>query len=142
MLLLSRRSVYLLRGIAAFFVAHLAFIAAFAIREFSFATVAAGLVVTGPIAVLIIRWLWKHLIGVFVIAVPVYLGAIMLMVSMAVAVSAESMPLTVALAALFFAASDISVARDRFVERDFLNKAWGLPMYYIAQILFAMSVDI
>ncbi len=139
-LLLSRQSTYLLLGIAAFFVAHIAYIAAFATREFSFTAMGFGLFVTGLLAVLILRWLWKHLIGVFVFAVPVYLAAIMLMVSAGIAASVDSLPLAVALAAIFFAASDISVARDRFIERDVLNKAWGLPLYYLAQLLFAASV--
>jgi len=41
---------------------------------------------------------------------------------------------------LAFAASDISVARDRFVAPAFINRAWGLPLYYVAQISFALSV--
>lgn len=62
------------------------------------------------------------------------------MISLAVAASSSSMPLTVALGAVAFAVSDISVARDRFVKRAIANKAWGLPLYYTAQLLFAMSV--
>jgi hypothetical protein len=38
-----------------------------------------------------------------------------------------------------FAASDVSVARDRFVREDFLNRAWGLPLYYGGQLLIALS---
>ena len=41
-------------------------------------------------------------------------------------------------AALYFA-SDIAVARDRFVGASFANKAWGLPAYYAAQLLIAWS---
>lgn len=140
MLLLSRQSLYLLFGITAFFISHIAFTGAFAAKEISWTFFAAGLVVTGSLAGVILRWLWKHLVGVFAVAVPIYLAAIMLMVSMAVAASANSLPLTVTLAAVFFAASDVSVARDRFIEKDVLNKAWGLPLYYLAQILFAASV--
>jgi len=29
----------------------------------------------------------------------------------------------------------ISVARDRFVRQQFANRAWGLPLYYLAQVL-------
>ena len=41
--------------------------------------------------------------------------------------------------ALLFYASDLSVARDRFVERAFVNRAWGLPAYYAGQVLMAWA---
>jgi len=31
------------------------------------------------------------------------------------------------------------VARDRFVAQGFINRAWGLPMYYGGQLLLAYS---
>jgi uncharacterized membrane protein YhhN len=39
-----------------------------------------------------------------------------------------------------FAISDIAVARDRFVRQSLTNKIWGIPLYYLAQVLFAISV--
>lgn len=42
-------------------------------------------------------------------------------------------------ACLFFA-SDLSVARDKFVGASFTNKAWGLPAYYAGQLLIAWSL--
>ena len=42
-------------------------------------------------------------------------------------------------ASLFFA-SDLAVARDRFVARTFANKAWGLPAYFSGQLLIAWSL--
>jgi uncharacterized membrane protein YhhN len=42
--------------------------------------------------------------------------------------------------ALAFFASDLAVARERFVERSFANKLWGLPLYYGAQLLLASTV--
>ena len=41
---------------------------------------------------------------------------------------------------LLFVISDVSVARDRFVKQDIVNKAWGLPLYYIAQTAFCCVV--
>lgn len=40
---------------------------------------------------------------------------------------------------LFFA-SDIAVARHRVVSPGFVNRAWGLPTYYAAQHLLALSL--
>ena len=45
----------------------------------------------------------------------------------------------VAGACLFFA-SDLSVARDKFVGASLANKLWGLPAYYAGQLLIAWSL--
>jgi uncharacterized membrane protein YhhN len=42
--------------------------------------------------------------------------------------------------ALSFYFSDVFVARDRFLQKEFLNRAIGLPMYYTGQFLLAFSV--
>ena len=44
--------------------------------------------------------------------------------------------------AVLFAVSDISVARDQFVRPAFINRLWGLPLYYAAQLLLAGSVSL
>jgi hypothetical protein len=31
------------------------------------------------------------------------------------------------------------VARDRFVRHEFRNRAWGLPLYYGAQLMIAAT---
>ncbi len=139
-LLLSRQGTFFLSGIAAFFGAHIAFSAAFALKPLSLKVLAAAIVVTGIMTVLLLKWLWRHLYGPYKAAVPLYMAAVMAMVSLACAAGAVSLPHIVPIGAVAFAFSDISVAQDRFVERSFFNKAWGLPMYYIAQVLFAVSV--
>ena len=53
---------------------------------------------------------------------------------------AAGAPPTLALGALAFAASDVSVARERFVAPAFANGAWGLPLYFAAQLVLAGSV--
>ena len=42
--------------------------------------------------------------------------------------------------ALLFYASDIFVARDRFVKPGFDNRLFGLPPYFAAQFMFAFSL--
>ncbi len=39
-----------------------------------------------------------------------------------------------------FTVSDIAVVRDRFVTTGFVNRLWGLPLYYAAQLLIAWSI--
>lgn len=42
--------------------------------------------------------------------------------------------------ALLFAASDLSVARDRFVRQAYVNRLWGWLTYFAAQLVLAWSV--
>lgn len=139
-LLLSLRSPFLLAGIAAFFLAHAAFGAAFASQRLDAMWLAIALVILSAGAFAFLRWLWTYLQPFYKIAVPLYLAAITVMTSLAISSSAASMSPLLATAAITFTASDISVARNRFVERSLANKIWGVPLYYTAQILFAMSV--
>jgi uncharacterized membrane protein YhhN len=88
-----------------------------------------------------LAWLWRHL-GSLRVPVIAYVAAITLMVAGAMAVlrlrGEAAWPFT--LGALCFYASDLSVARDRFVSRGFVNRAWGLPAYYLGQVLIAWSL--
>lgn len=140
MLLLSRRSSFLLGGIAAFLLAHLAFAAAFTRVEIDQGWLLGSIVCTALAGFLLVRWLWPRLEGFYRIAVPSYVAAIMTMTSLAISVGAASMSIAVATGAIMFAVSDVSVARDRFIESSFVNKIWGLPLYYVAQLLLAASV--
>jgi uncharacterized membrane protein YhhN len=62
------------------------------------------------------------------------------MCALAVGVSVASGQWLIAVGALLFAASDLSVARQAFIAPAWLNLAWGLPAYYAAQMLLAWSV--
>lgn len=139
-MLLSLRSSMLVGGIASFFLAHLAFAVAFLTLPLDMIWFGAGLLSMAAVAAILLVWLWPYLDPIYRFAVPAYLAAIILMTSLAVgSVSADGSRL-LAIGAIAFAVSDISVARDRFVQRSFVNRAWGLPLYYAAQIMFAISV--
>lgn len=87
-----------------------------------------------------IVWLWPHL-GRRRISVGAYVVVITIMVWGALAVTSEGLKgWAIASGAVLFYLSDLTVARDRFVKPDFANRAVGLPMYYAAQILIALSV--
>lgn len=142
MLLLSLTSSFLLAGIASFFASHLVFAIAFANNALNASAGTITFLLALVFGILVLRWLWKYLNGFYRIAVPLYLVAIASMIALAIAASFVSLPPTVAVGAVAFAISDISVARDRFIEKSVANKAWGLPLYYFAQILLAASVNI
>jgi uncharacterized membrane protein YhhN len=70
-------------------------------------------------------------------AVVAYVAAIVAMMIGALAAHAN---LRLVVGAALFFASDLAVARDRFVKTAFLNKLCGLPAYYAAQLLIAWSL--
>ncbi len=91
-------------------------------------------------------WLRPHL-GSMNIPVLVYAIVISIMLSGAWAVfnsagQSLSARLLVLLGALSFYSSDIFVARDRFMQREMLNRTIGLPLYYAGQFLLAFSVGV
>ncbi len=87
-----------------------------------------------------LAWLWPHL-GHRRLSVGAYVLVITIMVWGALAVTTGgAMGWKIAVGAVLFYLSDLTVARDRFVQSDFLNRGIGLPMYYAAQILIALSV--
>lgn len=139
-LLLSSRDRPFLLGIASFLLAHVVFAVAFAQRPMSGAGLAVGLVVGGVLGLAVLAWLRRHLSGFYRVAVGAYVAAIVAMCSVAIAASVASGAWGLAAGALAFAVSDLSVARDRFVTPGFVNRAWGLPLYYAAQLVLASSV--
>jgi uncharacterized membrane protein YhhN len=69
-----------------------------------------------------------------------YVTVITAMVVLAVStVIARGRP-SILVGAVMFYLSDLAVARERFVEHGFTNKAWGLPLYFGGQLVLAVSV--
>jgi uncharacterized membrane protein YhhN len=51
-------------------------------------------------------------------------------------------PARVAAGAVLFYLSDLAVARERFVAHSFTNRAVGLPLYYVGQLLLASTTGL
>ncbi|UCE87102.1 MAG: lysoplasmalogenase [Deltaproteobacteria bacterium] len=127
-------------GILSFLLGHVAFTAAFAVRglEPSWLLPAAAWALV-PIYV-VGRWLRPHVTRELRGAVYAYILVISAMAVCAVGAAAASGDLRIPLGALMFYVSDLSVARDRFVAPSFANRAWGLPLYFAAQLVLASTV--
>ena len=70
-----------------------------------------------------------------------YIAAISLMVwGAASTLLREALPWTAAAGAGLFYLSDLAVARHRFVRPAFVNRALGLPAYYVGQLLLAFTI--
>jgi uncharacterized membrane protein YhhN len=127
-------------GLISFLLGHVAYVAAFAAA--SPVTQWARWILL-PIALAssaALAWLWPHL-GRRRPSVGAYVVVITIMVWGALAVASTGvLGSMIAIGAVLFYLSDLTVARDRFVHADFINRAIGLPMYYAAQVLIALSV--
>jgi uncharacterized membrane protein YhhN len=127
-------------GILAFLLGHVGFAIAF---------LGAGVQPTGVLLATVplvafafgaLRWLAPHVPADFRRPVRAYVGVISAMVVCALAWTAAGGPAAASLGAIGFAASDLSVARDRFVAPGLVNGAWGLPLYFGSQLVLASTV--
>jgi uncharacterized membrane protein YhhN len=138
--LLIPHSTFIL-GLASFLIAHLLFAAAFLARGVDARVTLVAFAVSMVPALVVARWLLPHVEKKMRAPVIAYMAAISVMVSLAV--GSANFYYTgwyAQIAAFAFYLSDLSVARDRFVAPGFVNRLWGVPLYYFAQLLFAFSL--
>jgi uncharacterized membrane protein YhhN len=126
-------------GVFAFLSGHVAFAAAFLTQPRSSSWLALAAMALGVVLWRVWRWLRAALPDDMRVPVQAYFVVIAVMTALACAVTGAGGSALVASGAIAFTASDVSVARDRFVRKDFRNRAWGLPLYYLAQVLLALS---
>jgi uncharacterized membrane protein YhhN len=145
--LLGKTNRAFMAGLVAFLLGHLAYvIACIHLVDPRNALSLAGPygIIPAVIGIGALLWLWPRL-GKMRIAVIVYVAIITSMVIAAIAVArSEYLPSrnrdTLLAGAILFFASDFAVARDKFVDKSFVNRAWGLPAYYAGQLLIAWSL--
>lgn len=139
-LLISREPGGFLAGLASFLLAHLTYAGAFVARGPAWLWVAAALVLLALPYYWVDRWLSPHVKASLRGLVRTYMAAISLMLALACGLLAAGQTPVIFAGALAFYLSDLAVARDRFVQESFVNRLWGLPLYYAAQLLLAWSV--
>lgn len=127
-------------GIFAFLSGHLAYAVGFLGQPLDATWLAGAAALLALVFWRIWKWLAPHVEDGMRLPVIAYFAVIGIMTALACGVTGAGGPASVALGAVAFTASDVSVARDRFVRHDFFNRAWGLPLYYGAQLLLAASV--
>lgn len=126
-------------GLTIFLLGHVAYVLAFLhlVPASEWPLLLAAPVVVA--SVLAARWLWPH-VGVLRVAVAAYIAVITVMVWGGLSAGWSVGAWTVMGASVLFYASDLFVARQRFIRAEIWNRVAGLPMYYTAQLLFAYSV--
>lgn len=138
-LLIPKHKRAFLAGLVSFLLGHLAYAIAFAIRGLDLAwTLGTGLALT-LVALPVMRWLWPHVGAPMRVPVLAYVLVITAMVALAAGTVAAHGDLRILIGAVGFYLSDLAVARQRFVAPSFANRAWGLPLYFGAQLLLALT---
>jgi uncharacterized membrane protein YhhN len=139
--LLSARG--FLAGLVAFLIGHLGYVIGFGfVVSIDQWPCVLALIPIGA-ALIALRWLWPHL-GAMRIPVIAYVTVISLMVVGSIAVwraDAIEHPARMLAGTILFFASDLTVARDKFVVPSIQNRIVGLPLYYAAQLLIAWSLS-
>jgi len=142
MLLVSSKSRKLfLFGLVSFLLGHIAYIGAFSTRGGSLLAVTCAGFVMAVFAWFVLRWLKPGLDERMRRPVLIYVLAISVMMTMAVGTYPIDKNWAIPLGALLFLISDLAVARDRFIAPGFINRLWGLPVYFSAQLILATSVS-
>ena len=141
LLLVPGRGRAFLGGLAAFLLGHIAYVTAFASLGVQVQWAAAAFALAVPTALWIHTWLIDSKLPQRMIwPVRAYIVAISLMLVMAASAFGAGAALVVPIGAAAFMALDVFVARERFVRPDPLNTGVGLPLYFLAQVLFALSL--
>lgn len=139
-MLLSRAKAAFLGGLAAFLLSHGLYAAAFATGTLSATAMAVAAVLALAFGAGVLGWLLPHAGREFRGPVLAYVVVILAMCVVAAGHASANARWPVLAGALLFAASDLSVAQDRFVRPAFVNRLWGWPTYFGAQLMLAWTV--
>ncbi|HEY8517061.1 MAG TPA: lysoplasmalogenase [Candidatus Binatia bacterium] len=139
-LLIPRTRAAFTAGLASFLAGHVAFAAAFLVRGVSPGFLIATVLVLALPVLLVDRWLGPHVPRSLRLPVRAYVIVISLMVASAFGTWGHAGCGSIPVGALMFFFSDLAVARDRFLGHNFLNRLWGLPLYYGGQLVLASTV--
>ena len=137
--LLGKAKQYFIAGLVAFLLGHVAYVVAFSALPISVPQALIAAAVMAAVMVALARWVFPHAPDMRV-PIGVYMLVIAAMCVVAVGAGAAGAPWMIPVGALMFTVSDIFVVRDRFVAPGFINRLWGLPLYYAAQLIIAWSI--
>ncbi|MFC1545092.1 lysoplasmalogenase [Gemmatimonadota bacterium] len=137
--LISRARPLFMAGLVSFLLGHVSYSAAFIVRGQALMPVLEGLALLIPIGIKVFYWLRSRAPEEMINPILAYIVVITSMVALAIGAVVAGAPWLLIPGAAAFYCSDLAVARDRFVSAGFINRAWGLPLYYLGQTLIALS---
>ena len=127
-------------GLISFLLAHIAYLIAFTLHGLNIRWLLGALLPVGLGSLGAISWLLPHVPESMRLPVSVYTFVISLMVAAAFATRGAGGAALIPAGAALFYLSDLSVAAGQFVQPAFPNYVWGLPFYYVGQLLLARSI--
>lgn len=130
-----------LAGLAAFLLAHVAYVSAFVVSGVNTRWMLIAAVPTTGIAIVVGQWLAPHIAPYLALPVRVYIIVITAMVISAFGTRGKGGSILILAGALLFFLSDLSVAALRLIQTDFPTYIWGLPLYYAGQLCLALSAS-
>jgi uncharacterized membrane protein YhhN len=139
-LLIPKSQRVFLVGILAFLSAHVAYAIAFVARGIAWSWALGTAAVLAIVGVALGRYFVERAPARLKGAVLAYIAVLSVMVALAVGAYGNARDVLIPIAGIAFYFSDVSVALNRFVRPSALTRAWGLPLYYAAQLLFAATV--
>lgn len=128
-----------LGGMAAFGLAHLAYSTAFVAHGLALAWTLVAAALAGVAGEVVWRRLRSHLPAQLVVPIAAYVVLVTAMVALAWGAVGGGIAIATGVGATAFYLSDLAVARERFVTHDIAEKRWGLPLYYVGQVLIALA---
>jgi uncharacterized membrane protein YhhN len=136
--LIGRSRTAFIAGLGAFTAAHVCYLVAFIARGIDPTAAVAGAAIMAVAGAGVLVWLRGY--GVTLLpALAVYVTALAAMVAGAIGTHSHQVAWALAVGAIGFAASDVAVARDRFVAPGNASRRWGLPLYFASQFLIAIA---
>lgn len=140
LLLMPDSERWFLAGLFAFLCGHLCYALGFLSLDYSLTGLALSSLPAMALMVLSLRWLLPHLDSTMKAPVLLYTLVITGMLLCAGVSAAQPGAGLIISGAWGFALSDLAVARQQFVRPSPVNGLWGLPLYFISQMLLAASV--
>ena len=137
--LLGKQKKYFVAGLVSFLLGHVAYVVAFGSLPISRPQAFIAAVAMAAIMAFVARWVFPHAPDMRV-PIGIYMLVIAVMCVVAIGAGAAGAPWMIPVGAVMFTASDIAVVRDRFVAPGLVNRLWGLPLYYAAQLVIAWSI--
>jgi len=126
-------------GLVSFLFGHLAYVIAFAARGVDGIGAGIGAIATIVTAAVVVPWVLPHVTTEMRVPVLAYITVISVMVVAATATTGYDTDWRIIVGAALFYASDVFVARDRFIAPGVVNRWIGLPLYFGGQLLLAWS---
>lgn len=128
-------------GLVSFLLGHAAYVIAFITLGVDPAAVLIAAAAVAMVGVFVWRWLSPH-VGDMRAPVIAYVVVISAMVVAAFGAFGAGGTWLIPLGGVLFFISDLFVARNQFVSAGIVNRVWGLPIYYTAQTLLALTVTL